>query len=918
MNHHQVHPKSNSELHRKKGLLADWLIGQSIKRKLKLIIMSVSSLGIIFAGITLLIIQRTEIRQNMASDLNTLSEVIAENSEPAVIFGDQIEAVKILSTLSKKKSIRIAILYDSNNEIFASSTLGYEEDTVKHLLLEETFESRFTDSYFEIKKPIVQNGKLVGTLYLKSDLTPIESPMNKLMYSILIMFVVLELLAYFLASYVQQIISYPIISLAEIARKISREEDYSLRAEVFADDEVGNLTDDFNYMLSQVELRESALKESEQRFQSLIEHAVDAIYLFDLQGNILHINPSACSSLGYKEAELLQMTVNDIDVNLMTIEEPPQSWKEIESNQSITVYSEFSRKSGSIFPVEIHFGRFEFEKESFILAFARDVTQRKQAEAALKQSNDDLEFKVEQRTEELSLTNKELTRTTKRAESANKAKSEFLANMSHEIRTPLNAVLGFTDLLRESELAEKQASYVESIQAGARGLLTIINDVLDLSKIEAGKLLIEYEPVDAYEFIDDIEKIFSQSIRAKNLDFEIIIDKELPEYLVLDQTRIRQILFNLLGNAIKFTERGFIRIHINYRESAAAGQRMEKAMDIDFAIQDSGIGIAADQLNRIFDEFVQHEGQSNAKFGGTGIGLSICRKLAKMLGGEIIAKSEQGVGSTFTLKLKGIIVGKNLKTTPVTVKESPIEFEPASILLVDDIQSNRTLIKEQFFQTNLNFSEAINGLEAIHLANNKTFDLIIMDIRMPIMDGIAATRHLKSDRQTKHIPIVALTASVSRNERYKLEHCKFDKILLKPIRKQEVAKAFREFLKFKEITVTRRISEAKVATVEKPTGSGRFSMVDSTQQGQMLRWLKGIQQGSYQDALSNGMISAIDEFASELLSHPNCQLAPALYQYASSIRQSVSLFNIDQIEQLMPKFNVFIEQLEAEICRGIR
>ena len=910
--------KNSHSASQHKSIFHRWIMGQSIKNKLKLAILSVSSLGIISAAVILLIIQRADIRQNMASDLNALSDIIAENSEPAIIFGDEVEGINILSSLSKKKSIRAAILYDGKDRVFASSTLGYQNESIEHDFLKSDAVSLFSDTYFEIKKPIIVNDNKIGTLYLRSDLSPIENAMNKLLYSILIMFIALEILAYFLASYLQHLISTPIISLAETARQIAREEDYSVRAKVYAKDEVGDLTEDVNYMLSQVEYRETALRESEQRFQTLIEHAADAIYLFDLEGKILHANPSACRSLGYKTHELLNLRVNDIDINLVTLEQPPQSWREIKTDESITVYSQFVRKSGSLFPVEIHFGRFEFEKEVFILAFARDITKRKQAEAALQQSNEDLEFKIEQRTEELTQANKELTRTTERAEAANQAKSEFLANMSHEIRTPLNAVLGFTDLLKDSELAVKQASYVESIQAGASGLLTIINDVLDLSKIEAGKLALEYEPVDTYTFIGDVEKIFSQSIRAKELEFEIVIERELPATLVLDQTRLRQILFNLIGNAIKFTDSGFIRIYLSYQKSRSVNQSGGQRIDLDIALQDSGKGIAPDQLEKIFEEFVQHKGQSNAEFGGTGIGLSICRKLAKIMGGEISAHSEVGIGSVFTLRLRDIEIGKNSTNVLSKISEQAIEFDKASILLVDDIQSNRNLIMEQFQQTSLDFYEAVNGLEALQMASEKKFDLILMDIRMPVMDGIAATRQLKAAPETRDIPIVALTASVSKEKDYKLKQSNFNKILHKPIRKNEIVSVFRDYLHYQQCDNLVE-SEIPIADDNDDTKSHSrygFSELDKTELGQFLRWLKKIHASSYRDAVSSGMVSAIDKFADDLLADRNSQLAPAIYEYAKSIKQAVALFNIEEIEILMPEYDEIISELEKELFKG--
>jgi len=264
------------------------------------------------------------------------------------------------------------------------------------------------------------------------------------------------------------------------------------------------------------------------------------------------------------------------------------------------------------------------------------VSVRLQAEKALNKAHEGLELKVNERTKELTNTNLELVRIKEEAVLASKAKSEFLANMSHEIRTPMNAVMGFTSLLEETELSSKQSAYLSSIQAGAKGLMTIINDILDLSKIEAGKMKLEFDTVNLLSFINDIKQIFSEEIGEKNLDFEVILDTSLSKTVVFDETRVRQILFNLIGNAIKFTAKGFIRLHVRQHFAKKIGDSEElKKVSLSFDVVDSGVGIKADQQKLIFNSFTQTDGQSNRQFGGTGLGLTISMTLAKLMGGEI-------------------------------------------------------------------------------------------------------------------------------------------------------------------------------------------------------------------------------------------------------------------------------------------
>jgi len=844
----------------------------------------------------------------MVEDLSALTEIIAENSKSAISFQDKVDAKEVLMTLAKKKSITLAILYDIDNNILVSSSRSNLAITSDTNLIQDFQQFRFTDSYLEIQKPVYLDGRKLGTVYVRSDLLTLESAMNRLIYSILLTLVVVEIFAYFLASYMQRVISRPLIFLASLARRISEEEDYSLRATARTKDELGDLTDDFNNMLDQVERREKALKESEKRFQILIEQAVDGVYLFDMQGKILQVNPSACKSLNYPQAQLLKMALRDIDANITGMAMVPVSWETLGFGDSQTVYSDFKTKSDELFPVEIHYGRFEYNGESLILAFARDITQRKLAEAALKQTNDELENKVEKRTRQLRSSYHELVKAKEKAESANRAKSEFLANMSHEIRTPMNAVMGFTDLLKESELNKKQNVYVDSIQSGAKGLMTVINDILDLSKIEAGKLLIEYEPVDTYSFIYEIEKIFSQVIEEKQLDFEIIIEQELPKTLILDQTRVRQILFNLIGNAIKFTKEGYIRVFVGHevvdgRYNTAINQL--SSVNLSFSICDSGIGIKADQIERIFDQFTQQEGQNTGEFGGTGLGLTICKNLAIMMNGMISVLSEFGKGSTFTLTLNDVpMAAIDEKTTDKQITNE-INFYPATVLLVDDIKPNRSLIIEQFSETKLNFIEAKDGLQAIEMAKRYKPALIIMDIRMPVLDGVEATKRIKNLPEISDIPIVALTASISKKDKDLTVHKQFDLLLHKPAHKRDVVDALKKFLDYEE----------KVFSTNNEKSATQQALKDYSLEEleELVSKLKTIAKDYFEVASSSGRIDCIEDFANQIRAIGNEFEDDGLLNFALILLDAVNLFDIEKIEITLPRYPKIISKFERQL-----
>ncbi|MDM8526202.1 ATP-binding protein [Desulfococcaceae bacterium HSG8] len=378
------------------------------------------------------------------------------------------------------------------------------------------------------------------------------------------------------------------------------------------------------------------------------------------------------------------------------------------------------------------------------------------------------------------------------AESANRAKSEFLANMSHEIRTPMNAILGFTDLLHAQVIDKKQKSYLESIQSSGKSLLILINDILDLSKIEAGKMELQREPVNLYSIINEIKHIFSLKISEKGLDFIIDIAEDIPRSLLLDEVRLRQILFNLVGNAVKFTDKG----HIKLCAEKIYVKDDRSRVDLIMKVEDSGIGIARKSKENIFDAFKQQDSQNTRKYGGTGLGLAITKRLVEMMQGTISVEGKTGKGSIFSIILHNV----DIAATPARARsekgafdDQTILFEPSTALIVDDIETNRNLVKEFFVDTNISVFEAEDGESSIILARQYKPDVILMDIRMPVMDGYEATERIKNDDEIKHIPVIALTASGMKEDKEKIIHSKFDGFLIKPVKRSDL---FRELSRF--------------------------------------------------------------------------------------------------------------------------
>lgn len=383
---------------------------------------------------------------------------------------------------------------------------------------------------------------------------------------------------------------------------------------------------------------------------------------------------------------------------------------------------------------------------------------------------------------------KELDLAEKQASVAVQTKENFLANMSHEIRTPLSGILGFTNLLQKRSLDETSAEFVSAIQQSGENLITIVNDILDLSKIEAGMMRITPGIFSINGLINSVETLFSERVKEKGLSITSTVDPAIPDTLKGDATRLTQILVNLIGNAIKFTQQGEINIAV-YSKS-----RTDSKITLGFDITDSGIGIEKEKLAEVFERFNQGEDSTTRNYGGTGLGLSIVKNLIQLQNGDIKVRSEQGKGSTFSFFIPYDISEQQLNT-PLSIPANYYRDKSKKalrILVVDDNAINQSLMNHLLLQWNIDFNIVSNGMEAVEKLGNKVYDLILMDLQMPQMDGYAATQHIREVMKLD-IPIIAMTAHALAGEREKCLSRGMNEYISKPIKEQELFDLISQF-----------------------------------------------------------------------------------------------------------------------------
>jgi len=576
---------------------------------------------------------------------------------------------------------------------------------------------------------------------------------------------------------------------------------------------------------------EEARRKSEERFRKLFEQSNDAIFIHQA-GRIIDVNHRACEMLGYSKEQFLTMEIADLypDEGYTESSKKINAPEGLNSIESILFETRFRKADGTVVDVEISSGIIDREKK-IIQGIARDITERKRTEAELQKAKEE-------------------------AETANRTKTEFLASMSHEIRTPMNAIIGMADLLMETQLTPEQHQYVQVFQSAGENLLIIINDIIDISKVEAGHVQLETIDFDLTDIIENICDVMSVRAHEKGLELVYSAMPDVPTKLLGDPTRLRQILVNLIGNSIKFTEKGQVFIQIKTQEVK------KENIELLFSITDTGIGIAPEQIDTIFDTFTQADSSTTRKYGGTGLGLAISKQLVELMGGHITVESKPDQGSTFSFTAQF-----GIQTEPKGhIEKIALDMRGVKVLVVDDNETNRMILRTTLSKLGATITESDNGAHGLAefkraMKTADPYQLALIDHRMPGMDGFELAKHIKETMgNIKNTTVMMLTSDDRSGDRALCKEFDITFYLVKPIKRAELLAAIATIMGRKIEPVVGKIPEARSADLTK-IRSLNLLLVEDSADNRLIIQAYFKRASDHIDIAENGAI-AVEKFKS--------------------------------------------------------
>jgi two-component system sensor histidine kinase/response regulator len=775
-----------------------WSRKLSLRRKITYVIMINTFAASCVASIAFGEYGVYRFRKLRMEDLNALANVLGTNSTAALAFKDQKSAGDVLQALSAKPHIVAASIYDRDGNPFAVYRQGPSKKIYTPPVGNET--SRVTPDGMFIYQKITLDGEKVGTIFLEGDTVEYHQLLESYLLFFSLIVVVVSLGAYPVAERLQRPISDPILQLAWTAKMVTSSRDYSIRAGKHSEDEVGVLIDGFNEMLAQIQIRDvelssarddlerrveertleleqevgdrqraqEALHDSEGRIRLLLDSTAEAIYGLNRDGECTFCNPATLRLLGYQKPEDLVGKKLHSVIHHTHADGTPYAERDCNISGSLSkgegIHSDedvFWRANGTSFPAE--YWAYPIRKEGEIVGAVvtfLDITTRKGAQEGLRKAKE-------------------------AAEAGSRAKSEFMANMSHEIRTPMNGIVGMTDLALDTELTSEQREYLGLVKSSADSLLHLINDILDFSKIEAGKLDLEETEFKIRDLFSDTLKSLAVRADQKHLELSARVSPSVPSAVIGDPTRLRQLIVNLVGNAIKFTDHGNIVVDAEPEDSS------NDAVHLHIRVSDTGIGIPPEKQQMIFEAFAQADGSTTRRFGGTGLGLTISRRIIEMMGGKMWVESEVGKGSVFhfTVTFKHALTSAFDSQRP---ERHTLQGLP--VLIVDDNDTNRNILAEMLTNWRMRPVLAESGnsaLEAMEAANRAghIFPVVLLDAQMPEMDGFDVANKIHENPALAASIILMLSAERRLADTVRCRELGVEIFLTKPVGQSELLDA---------------------------------------------------------------------------------------------------------------------------------
>ncbi len=738
--------------------------GMQIKTKLVMIIVITSLAAVLLQATGFIIYERMRVKDELVRDLSSLARIVADRSTAALIFNDDKVAIETLGALKVKRPVTAACVYDAEGRVFARYDSGEERPFTFPALRGTESRADIDDGYLTLSEPVMEGGVPIGTVYIRASLRELDLLWrNYLLFAGLIA-AATAALTLLVATRWQRIVSGPIERLTRTMQTISRSKDYSVRAGAEDKDEIGTLVAVFNDMLATIEERNHALLTTNQRLsdneselkainegleQRVAERTAELQALFDSasvgivllrDGLIVRNNRRLDELFGYAPGEQLgqpaRIWLADPDTALSDAQD--EGAERLARGETLRRDMPVQARDGHRFWVRLSQRVVDpADPASGMVGVIEDITAERDA----------LEEMIHAKT---------------LAEEASRMKSDFLATMSHEIRTPMNAIIGMLYLALNAELSPSLHNYLSKAQGAAHSLLGIINDILDFSKIEAGKLEVESIEFGLDSVLEQLKDSIGLQAEQKGIEFLIRYDVTLPPVLVGDPLRLGQIMLNLCSNAIKFTERGEVELAFHSLSST------DDELMLHFSVRDTGMGMAPELVQRLFQKFTQADQTTTRRFGGTGLGLAISRHLAELMGGRLwIEESCPGRGTTVCCTVRLQIARDARTDRRERVEQASPLLRDIRILVVDDNEVSREILAEMLRFFHLDVAVASNGASAMGMLQDtggRPFDIVLMDWRMPPMNGDEVTRRIHANPAIQPKPKVIMVTAYGRED----------------------------------------------------------------------------------------------------------------------------------------------------------